>query len=176
MNAPTGAEAAAPKKTKNARVAIETSMGTIVVELHEKLAPITCANFLKYVDQGFYSGTIFHRVIKGFMIQGGGFTKALKKKSTRPPIALEAGRGISNKRGTIAMARTNVPDSATSQFFINVVDNARLDNAGGGYAAFGFVVEGMDVVEKIRAVSTSRNGTHANFPIKTITIKSAKRL
>jgi len=174
--APSPAMAGAPKTSEGPKVAIETTLGTFVVELNAKLAPISTANFLNYVDEGFYTGTIFHRVIRGFMIQGGGFTPDLKKKATKPPIKLEAGNGISNKRGTIAMARTMVRDSATSQFFINVVDNGRLDNAGGGYAAFGFVVKGMEVVDKIRAVATTRNGPHANVPAKPVIIKSAKRL
>jgi cyclophilin family peptidyl-prolyl cis-trans isomerase len=143
----------------NPRVLIETSMGDIKVELFEKEAPNTVKNFLRYVEDKHYDGTIFHRVIKNFMIQGGGFTPEMTEKETRAPILNEAGGKLSNLRGTIAMARTNNPHSATDQFFINVVDNRKgldqdLYENNYGYAVFGMVVEGMDVVDKIRAVPT----------------------
>lgn len=155
------------------RVAIETSEGTIVVELRPDKAPETVANFLRYVKDGFYDGTIFHRVIQTFMIQGGGFTAEMKKKDTRAPIKLEVDEGLSNARGTIAMARTAVKDSATAQFFINTVDNKRLDTAGGGYAVFGRVVEGMKAVDAIAAVATARQHGMGDVPLKTMLIKKA---
>ena len=161
-----------PKKVK-----LETSMGDIVIELKEEASPITVQNFLRYVEGGFYNGTIFHRVIPDFMIQGGGFTTDMKKKRAHPPIVNEAGNGLKNERGTVAMARTNDPDSATSQFFINHKDNNSLDYAGRdrpGYAVFGKVSEGMDVVDKIAAVKTTRKGPYANVPIEPVVIKSAK--
>ena len=154
-------------------VKLATSMGDIVVELDAEKAPKTVANFVQYVKAGHYSSTIFHRVIDGFMVQGGGMTADMREKTTRPPIPLEAGNGLSNLRGTIAMARTNVPDSATAQFFINVVDNQRLDARGGGYAVFGKVVEGMDVVDKIRTVPTGDKGMHQNVPITPVVIYKA---
>src|SRR5215470_5142478 len=130
------------------QVVVETSMGTIKLELDGDKAPATVANFLSYVDEGFYDGTIFHRVIKNFMIQGGGFEPGMKQKKTKAPIKNESGNGLSNTRGSVAMARTNVLDSATSQFYINVVDNTGLDSAR--YCVFGKVIDGMDVVDKIR--------------------------
>lgn len=141
------------------QVVLETSLGAITLRLYTDKAPISVKNFLEYVDSGFYAGTIFHRVIPGFMIQGGGLTAQMVEKPTKAPIKNEAGNKVSNKRGTIAMARTGVVDSATSQFFINVVDNQRLDQrspdpAGFGYAVFGEVTSGMDVVDKIRNVTT----------------------
>ena len=144
---------------KNPQVVLETTLGKIVVELDEAKAPISTKNFLQYVDSGQYSGTVFHRVIADFMIQGGGFTADLKQKPVKEPIKNEADNGLKNVRGTVAMARTGVVDSATAQFFINTVDNSMLDHrsndqGGFGYAVFGKVVEGMDVVEKIRAVKT----------------------
>ncbi len=158
------------KGTKNAKVEgetaesqsnivrLETSMGTIVIELNRQAAPVTVKNFIGYVESGFYDGTIFHRVIPGFMIQAGGFTKNLERKKTRNPIINEAKNGLSNKRGAIAMARTGDPNSATSQFFINHRDNTPLDYVAGrnsGYAVFGKVTEGMDVVDAIAAVKTT---------------------
>lgn len=140
---------------KNVR--FETSMGNIVVELNEKAAPVTVSNFLRYVQEGFYDGTVFHRVIPNFMIQGGGFTTDMEEKQTHEPIVNEASNGLNNNRGTVAMARTNNPHSATSQFFINHKDNNRLnyiDNSRPGYAVFGRVVEGMDVVDAIANVET----------------------
>jgi len=165
---PTAAPAAAPQ-----RVTLETSQGRIVVELRADKAPKTVANFIQYVNDGFYDGTIFHRVISGFMIQGGGFTAAMVQKPTRPPVASEGNNGLKNVRGSLAMARTSDPNSATAQFFINVVDNAFLDYPGRdgfGYTVFGSVVEGMDVVDKIRAVPTGGG----DVPRETILIKSAR--
>lgn len=158
-------------------VKITTNQGDIVVQLDAAKAPKTVDNFLQYVKAGHYSGTIFHRVIDGFMIQGGGMTPDMKEKPTRAPIPLESRNGLSNTRGTIAMARTNVPDSATAQFFINVKDNGFLDAArspdGNGYAVFGKVVQGMDVVDKIRKVETGQKGPHGDVPLQPVIIKSA---
>jgi len=159
------------------RVTLETSEGNIVLELNAAKAPKTVANFLAYVRSGHYDGTIFHRVIDGFMIQGGGYGPDLREKPTRAPIPLESQNGLSNDRGTIAMARTSVPDSATSQFFINVAKNDRLNYPsfdGHGYAVFGRVIEGMDVVDKIKAVATAASGPHQNLPVKPIVIRAAK--
>ncbi len=166
---------------KNPVVLIETSMGNIKIELDQEKAPITVKNFLTYVDEGFYNGTIFHRVIKGFMIQGGGFTQYVDQKATHAPIKNEAGNGLSNKRGTIAMARTSVIDSATAQFFINSVDNNFLDHTdnsmqGYGYAVFGKVIEGMDVVDKISSVRTGYKKGMSDVPEETVLIKSVKRI
>jgi peptidyl-prolyl cis-trans isomerase B (cyclophilin B) len=152
--------AAAPGAAKaNPRVALDTSMGKIVIELYPDKAPKTVANFLEYVKSGFYDGTIFHRVIPGFMIQGGGFTSDMQQKPTRPTIQNEADNGLKNDRGTVAMARTPDPHSASAQFFVNVVDNKFLNHTaktpqGWGYAVFGKVVEGMDVADKIAKVPT----------------------
>lgn len=161
----------------NPTVTIKTSMGNIVVKLNSDKAPESTKNFLKYVNKGHYEKTLFHRVIKDFMIQGGGFTEDFKEKKTLPPIQNEAKNGLSNKRGTIAMARTNVVNSATSQFFINTVDNPRLDyksDADYGYAVFGEVIEGMDVVDKIRNVKTTTLVEYENVPADPIIIKSVK--
>jgi peptidyl-prolyl cis-trans isomerase A (cyclophilin A) len=159
------------------KVVIETSKGKITVELNAAKAPITVENFLKYVDKGYYNGTIFHRVIPEFMVQGGGFTEQMVEKPTEAPIKLEVGKGLSNVRGTIAMARTGVRDSATSQFFINLFDrNKNLDDAGGGYAVFGKVTEGMDVVDKIAGVKTTTKGPHENVPADPVTIISVTRV
>ncbi|MBQ0930989.1 peptidyl-prolyl cis-trans isomerase [Ideonella sp. 3Y2] len=155
------------------KVRLATSAGDIVVQLDAEKAPKTVANFLQYAKAGHYDGTIFHRVIDGFMIQGGGMKPDMSEKPTRAPIPLEAGKGLSNLRGTIAMARTGFPDSATAQFFINVVDNVRLDSYGGGYAVFGKVVEGMEVVDKIKAVPVGNQGGHQNVPLQPVTIKKA---
>jgi peptidyl-prolyl cis-trans isomerase A (cyclophilin A) len=181
--APSAKPAAAPAAQAAAeapRVQFKTSMGNITVELDPKAAPISVANFLRYVDDKHYDGTIFHRVISGFMIQGGGFMPSMREKDTRAPIKLESGNGLSNVRGTIAMARTNVPDSATAQFFINVVDNLRLDKAqaadGNGYAVFGRVIEGMETVDKIRAVQTTTRGFYQNVPETPVVIESARRV
>jgi peptidyl-prolyl cis-trans isomerase A (cyclophilin A) len=158
-------------------VRLQTSAGEIVLKLQPDKAPRTVENFLQYVRAGHYDGTVFHRVIESFMIQGGGFDAQLNQKPTRPPIPLEARNGLNNVRGSVAMARTAVPDSATAQFFINVVDNAFLDAAnardGNGYAVFGQVVEGMDVVDRIRAVPTASRGPHQNVPTMPITIRKA---
>jgi peptidyl-prolyl cis-trans isomerase A (cyclophilin A) len=168
--------ASATKKSSAPRVRFETSMGAFTLELNPTKAPITVKNFLSYVDEGYYAGTVFHRVISNFMIQGGGFTEDMNKKKTKAPIKLETGRGLSNMRGTIAMARTNNPNSATSQFFVNVKNNRNLDAMGGGYAVFGKVIEGMDIIDNIRKVKTGRKGPHGNVPLKTVVIKSATRL
>ncbi len=157
------------------QVSIKTSMGDIVVELNPTKAPITAANFLRYTDVGFYSNKIFHRVISNFMIQGGGFTQDMVEASTYSPIKLEVNNGLSNLRGTIAMARTSVYDSATSQFFINVVDNVFLDTNGGGYAVFGKVVSGMDVVDKIKAVPTTTRNGYSDVPTTPVVINSVTR-
>jgi len=162
----------APQNKTATRVKIETSKGDIIVELNEAKAPITCKNFLGYVADKYYDGTIFHRVIKGFMIQGGGMTADMRSKQTKPSIINEASNGLKNDRGTIAMARTSDPDSATSQFFINHADSDFL-NAGvrdAGYAVFGKVVEGMDVVDAIANVQT-RPG---DVPVETVLIKSIR--
>jgi peptidyl-prolyl cis-trans isomerase A (cyclophilin A) len=196
--AQTPATKAAPaaKAASAPRVVLATSAGDITLELDPERAPRTVANFLQYVKAGHYDGTIFHRVIDNFMIQGGGFNADMKEKSTRAPIPLEASNGLQNKRGTVAMARTNDPNSATAQFFINVADNdflnyrkfesdttvetrtgPRLVPAGtviDGYAVFGRVVAGMDVVDKIRAVPTGNRGPMQNVPTQPVTIKSAK--
>lgn len=164
------------KAAAGTRVAIETSAGQIVVELFPDKTPVTVKNFLDYVKAGYYDGLIFHRVIAGFMIQGGGFTPDLKPRKVRAPIALEAGRGLSNLRGTLAMARTSDPNSATSQFFVNVVDNQRLDELGGGYCVFGKVIKGMDVVDGIAKQPTSPRGGQANVPSDTVVIKGVKLL
>ena len=159
------------------KVKLATSMGDIVVQLEPDKAPKTVANFVQYVKAGHYDGLIFHRVISTFMIQGGGYDPGMNEKPTRPSIALESRNGLSNQRGTIAMARTNVPDSATAQFFINVADNQRLDAAnapdGNGYAVFGKVVGGMDVVDKIRAVPVGDKAGHQNVPMQPVVIKKA---
>ena len=155
---------------------METSMGTITLELNEEKAPVTVANFAKYAKAGFYDGTIFHRVIDGFMIQGGGFTRSMDQKETEAPIRNEAMNGLRNLRGTIAMARTSVVDSATSQFFINLVDNDFLDFTsptppGFGYAVFGEVTDGLEVVDAIGKVKTGFAGPHQNVPEEPIVIK-----
>jgi len=157
------------------KVRLATSLGDIVIELDAEKAPKSTDNFLKYVKAGHYDGVIFHRVIETFMIQGGGMKPDLSEKPTRPPIPLESGNGLSNLRGTLAMARTGDPNSATAQFFINVVDNQRLDKSEGrdGYAVFGKVVEGMDVVDKIKVVPVQNKGMHQNVPVTPVTIKKA---
>jgi cyclophilin family peptidyl-prolyl cis-trans isomerase len=147
-------------------IQVETSLGKLTIELFDKEAPISAENFLRYVDDGFFDGTIFHRVIAGFMIQGGGFTADLKQKKTLAPIKNEANNGLKNGRGTLAMARTNDIHSATSQFFINLVDNDFLNHAPGnyGYAVFGKVTQGMDVVDQIAGVDTGRQRGHDDVP------------
>ena len=160
-------------------VILETSLGAIKVELYPDKAPISVKNFLAYVKEGHYDGLIFHRVIRDFMVQGGGFTKEMKERGSKhPPIKNEADNGLSNDRGTLAMARTSVVDSATAQFFINVVNNDFLNHRGKtpqgyGYAVFGKVVEGMDVVDKIRAVPTVNRGMFQDVPSTPVTINKA---
>ncbi|MEE2805220.1 MAG: peptidylprolyl isomerase [Pseudomonadota bacterium] len=160
-------------------VRMTTSLGVIEIELNEAAAPQTVQNFIEYANSGHYNGTIFHRVIPGFMIQGGGMSAGMQEKSTRPPIENEADNGLKNTVGTLAMARTNDPHSATSQFFINLVDNGFLDHtsqstAGWGYAVFGRVTGGMDVVEQIAAVPTGTKGMHADVPLEDIEIMSVE--
>lgn len=172
---------AAPANTDNPRVRLDTSMGAIVLELYPDKAPKTVANFLDYVRAGHYDGTIFHRVIKGFMIQGGGFTPRMEEKPTRDPVPNEADNGLENRTGTIAMARTSDPDSATAQFFINTADNDFLDfksktRRGWGYTVFGRVVDGMDVVRRIESVPTRRVGPFENVPQKDVVIEHAEVL
>ena len=171
LAAPADGQAAEPT------VKLETSMGDIVVQLNSRKAPLSTANFLQYVKSGFYDGTIFHRVIKGFMIQGGGLTQDMKEKSGHAPIKNEASNGLRNQRYTIAMARTSDPDSATSQFFINPVNNRFLDadkaQDGVGYAVFGEVIKGTDVVRKIEAVPTTTHGNYQDVPATPVVIKSA---
>ncbi len=164
----------------NPQVILETSLGTIVFELYQDEAPITVANFMHYLDSGFYDGTIFHRVISGFMIQGGGFTKDMEQKQTGSPIKNEAGNGLSNLRGTIAMARTSVVDSATSQFFINTVDNYFLnhqDNSqeGYGYCVFGKIIEGMEIVDRIQNVPTGTFSYFQDVPTEPVIIIAARK-
>jgi cyclophilin family peptidyl-prolyl cis-trans isomerase len=156
-------------------VVLETSQGPIEIQLDTKNAPVTTENFLKYVKDGKYDGTIFHRVIENFMVQGGGFLPDGSQVETYDSIILESGKGLSNVRGTVAMARTNEPNSATNQFFINVVDNSFLDKRPGsdGYAVFGKVVSGMEVVDKIRYVRTATKGSHEDWPEKDIIIEKA---
>ncbi len=171
--------AIAEKVPPHPHIKVETTEGEFLLELEGKLAPITVANFLNLVDEGYYDGTIFHRVIPGFMAQGGGFTPGLKlKESEGNSIPNESGNGMSNMRGTIAMARTSDPHSANAQFFINVVDNNRLDpgNNRWGYAVFGYVIEGMEVVDKIVSVKTGPGGQFAqDVPIVPIVIKKMSR-
>jgi peptidyl-prolyl cis-trans isomerase B (cyclophilin B) len=158
-------------------ITLTTSMGRIVLELEPQKAPKTCANFEQYVQDGHYDGTIFHRVIDGFMIQGGGFFPDMAQKATRDPIENEAKNGLSNVAGTLAMARTMQPHSATAQFFINVSDNKFLDypgQDGWGYCVFGRVVEGMDVVNRIKAVPTTRRAGHQDVPVQEILIEKAE--
>ena len=167
---------AAAQDANAPKVKLSTSMGDIVVQLDPAKAPKTVENFLQYVKDKHYDGTIFHRVIDSFMIQGGGFSADMAQKPVRAPIALEAANGLKNDKYTIAMARTNVPDSATAQFFINVKDNAMLNArqpSGDGYAVFGKVVQGSDVVDKIKAVATGNQGGHQNVPNTPVTITSA---
>lgn len=175
---PAETKPAEPAKEQFVYVTMKTSLGDITLELNKEKAPLSVENFLKYVDAGFYEGTIFHRVIDGFMVQGGGFTADMKQKATNAPIKNEWKNGLKNARGTVAMARTQVADSATSQFFINLVDNAFLDQPrdGAAYAVFGRVVGGMEVVDKIKAVKTTNKGMHQNVPETPVTIDKVKRL
>ena len=158
------------------KVTMETSKGVITLELDSEKAPVSVENFVKYARAGHYDGTIFHRVIPGFMIQGGGFDTDMKQKDTNPPIKIEADNGLKNTKGTVAMARTSDPNSATSQFFINVADNAFLDHKsptqqGWGYAVFGQVTDGMDVVDSIEKVKTGNNHGHENVPLMEVIIR-----
>lgn len=160
-------------------IKINTNKGTIVIELDAEKAPITAENFLQYARDGFYDGTIFHRVIDGFMIQGGGMQPGMIEKETRAPIKNEADNGLKNERGTIAMARTPDPDSASSQFFINVKDNHFLNFSsptpdGWGYCVFGKIVEGMDVVDAIKGVATGSHGFHQDVPVEDVVIESVE--
>jgi peptidyl-prolyl cis-trans isomerase B (cyclophilin B) len=160
-------------------IKLTTSLGTIGIELDAEKAPKSAQNFIDYVNAGHYDNTVFHRVISGFMIQGGGFEPGMKQKPTKAPIENEAGNGLKNKRGSVAMARTNDPHSATAQFFINTVDNDFLDfkapsGSGWGYCVFGQVVEGMDVVDKIRAVRTGNKGFHQDVPLEDVVIQKAE--
>jgi len=160
-------------------IKLTTSLGTIAIELDAAKAPKSAQNFIDYVNAGHYDNTVFHRVISGFMIQGGGFEPGMKQKPVREPIENEAGNGLKNKRGSVAMARTSDPHSATAQFFINTVDNDFLDfkapsGSGWGYCVFGQVVEGMDVVDKIRAVRTGNKGFHQDVPLEDVVIQKAE--
>lgn len=167
---------AGSQEAKPPVVELTTSKGAIRVALKPEEAPVTTRNFLQYVESGFYDGTIFHRVIPGFMVQGGGFTPEMEQKDTRAPIENEADNGLKNLRGTLAMARTQAKDSATSQFFINLTDNAFLDHGTRdfGYAVFAEVVDGMDVVDRIAQVETGRRGGHGDVPVEPVVIESAR--
>lgn len=161
----------------NPTIQFKTSQGEFTVELYPKEAPITVENFLRYVSDGFLDGTIFHRVVPGFVIQGGGLTPEMEAKQTRPPITNEARNGLKNERGTLSMARTNDINSATSQFFVNLKDNAFLDHKPGnfGYAVFGKVTAGMDVIDRIARVRTGRRKGYDDAPLETVAIESARR-
>jgi cyclophilin family peptidyl-prolyl cis-trans isomerase len=175
-SAPAAKASAAPRAgAAGPVVVLETSLGRIRIGLNPEKAPKTVDNFVQYVKAGHYDGTVFHRVIPGFMIQGGGMDANLQEKATRAPVRNEGKNGLRNTRGTISMARTNDPDSATAQFFINVADNAALDFGirGAGYAVFGEVLEGMDVVDRIVAVPTTTKAPHANVPVTPVVIKTA---
>lgn len=173
-----GVLSTAGARAANPIIVMETNMGTIKLELFEDKAPTTVKNFLSYADDKYYDGLIFHRVIKDFMIQGGGMEPGLKQKKTKAPIKNESDNNLSNTRGTIAMARTGDPNSATSQFYINVKDNAMLDRANAqdrvGYCVFGRVIDGMDVVDKIRAVPTGRTSGFSDVPVSDVVIKSVR--
>ena len=179
---PTSAATTASAPVAHPQVKLHTSMGDIVIELFPDKAPKTVANFLQYVKNGFYEGTVFHRAIPGFLVQGGLYTRQLTPKRTQPPIPDEANNGLSNLRGTVSAARGPDPDSATAQFFFNIVDNPRLDYVGNqsgwtwGFAVFGKVVSGMDVVDKIRGVPTGNRGMHQNVPSQPVTILSATQI
>ncbi len=171
--------ASSEEKAQESRphVYIKTNVGGFTIELYPDKAPVTVANFLNYVDKGYYSGTIFHRVIKGFMIQGGGFMTDMTQKETAPPIKNEADNGLKNKKYTLAMARTNVVDSATSQFFINTSDNTALDHknktqSAYGYCVFGKVIEGSEVIDKIEMAKTTTKGSYGDVPVKPVIIKA----
>ncbi len=172
-----GRAAMAPDLPENPKVVFSTTHGSFMIEFYPQKAPITVKNFLAYVDAGHFDGTIFHRVIPRFMIQGGGFTEEMKQKQTNPPIKNEANNGLKNKRGTLSMARTRNVDSATSQFFVNLKHNSSLDHGGRdfGYAVFAKVIAGMEVVDKIAAVPTGNKGHYQNVPKTPVIIKSARR-
>jgi len=157
-------------------IRFETSLGAFTVELFDKEAPLSAQNFLEYAESGHFDNTVFHRVIPGFVIQGGGMTADMKQKPTREPIRNESTNGLKNRRGTLSMARTNDPHSATSQFFVNLVDNAFLDpgKGGAGYAVFGHVIEGMSVIDAIAKVKTARRGMHDDVPVEPVVVTSAK--
>ena len=159
-------------------IVFETTLGNFTVEFHEKEAPLSVANFLKYVDDGFFDGTIFHRIVPGFVIQGGGFTPDMEQKRTQPPVKNEADNGLKNERGTLSMARTNDVNSATSQFFVNLKDNDFLDHKRGnfGYAVFARVTEGMQVIDQIDAVETGRRRGHDDVPLEPVVMKSVRRV
>jgi cyclophilin family peptidyl-prolyl cis-trans isomerase len=180
LAAPKAKDKAAKKAGAPVVVEVKTSMGAFKIELYADKAPKTVENFLKYVDDKFYDGTIFHRVISDFMIQGGGFDKALSKKDTREPVTNEAKDSISNAKYTVAMARTSDPNSATAQFFVNVKDNKRLDysgpGGGEGYCAFGKVISGMDVIDKIKDVPTGMQGGMSDVPQTPVVIESIRRV
>jgi peptidyl-prolyl cis-trans isomerase A (cyclophilin A) len=159
-------------------IRFETTLGEFTVELFEKEAPVTVANFLKYIEDGFFDGTIFHRIVPGFVIQGGGFTEDMSQKRTHPTIKNEADNGLKNERGTLSMARTNDINSATSQFFVNLKDNDFLDHKRGnfGYAVFGKVTRGMGVIDQIAAVETGRRKGHEDVPLEAVIMTSVRRL
>jgi peptidyl-prolyl cis-trans isomerase A (cyclophilin A) len=159
-------------------IRFETTLGDFTIELLEKDAPLSVANFLHYVDDGFFDGTIFHRIVPGFVIQGGGFTEDMTQKRTQPPVKNEADNGVKNKRGTLSMARTNDINSATSQFFVNLKDNDFLDHSRGnfGYAVFARVTDGMDVVDQIAAVETGRRRGFDDVPVDAVIMKSVRRI
>jgi cyclophilin family peptidyl-prolyl cis-trans isomerase len=177
VGAPAQESKAPSAESQNPQVLMKTNMGDFTIELYADKAPKTVENFLSYVNEGFYDGLVFHRIISNFMIQGGGFDKDLRRMPTHDPVQNEADNGLSNERGTIAMARTSDPHSASSQFFINVQDNPGLDfqdkKAKWGYCVFGKVVEGMDVVDKIKAVPVGRKGPHQHFPKTPVVIEEA---
>jgi peptidyl-prolyl cis-trans isomerase A (cyclophilin A) len=174
---PTGSDGADKPAVNTPKVVLSTTLGDITIELYPDKAPMTVENFLAYAESGFYNDTIFHRVIPGFMVQGGGFTADMKQKPTRPSIKNEADNGLKNERSTLAMARTREINSATSQFFINLADNAFLDHGGRdfGYAVFGKVIKGMDLVDKISAVPTGNRGMYQNVPKESVVIRSVRR-
>jgi cyclophilin family peptidyl-prolyl cis-trans isomerase len=159
-------------------IRFETTLGNFTVEFYDKEAPISVANFLSYVDAGFFDGTIFHRIVPGFVIQGGGFTEGMQQKRTQAPIKNEADNGLKNERGSLSMARTNDVNSATSQFFVNLKDNDFLDHKRGnfGYAVFARVTEGMDVIDQIAAVETGRRGGHDDVPVEPVVMNSVRRI
>jgi cyclophilin family peptidyl-prolyl cis-trans isomerase len=169
-----------PEESATPRVVIDTNLGNVVIELYADKAPITVKNFLQYVDDKHYDGTIVHRVIPNFMIQGGGYAAGMNEKKTRDPIKIESANGLSNERGSIAVARAANPDSGTAQFFINLVNNRQLDRAnspdGAGYCVFGKVVSGMEIVDRIAQAPTGQQGVHANVPMPDVVIRSMRRV